>query len=114
MTDFRYTTQAGEQVKDLEVRIYRQGLYPEVQGILSEQNIKKLGIESDQMTVTQYHAAQETLSSLIKPTQGLVEELRQVKDADELAIIKDPCGLKHCDHRFVLTSNYGIHSPLLL
>lgn len=91
LTDFRYTTQAGEQVKDLEVRIYRQGLYPEVQGILSGQNIKKLGIESDQMTVTQYHAAQETLSSLIKPTQGLVEELRQVKDADELAIIKAAC-----------------------
>lgn len=91
MTDFRYTAQAGEQVKDLEVRIYSQGLYPEVQEILSSQNIKTLGIEADQMTVTEYQAAKESLSALIKPTKGLVEGLRQVKDACEIATIKEAC-----------------------
>ena len=90
--DFRYVEQARQQAPDLEV-LYIKG---DVSGWLADlvvgMNIVRLGVESDHLSLTTYQsickAAQTAEDGFqVMPTKGMVEMLRAVKDADELADI---------------------------
>ena len=90
-TDFRYTEQAGGQAPDYEVmRVSRNWQWLAEQ--LSKLGIKKAGFESTNMTVASYQQMTETVKELpsdgrpsLMATKGIVEGLRAVKDAEELA-----------------------------
>lgn len=92
-TDFRYIEQAGNQCPDF--RIHRMmGGVDWLTALLRELGIHRLGFESQQMTVSTHTGIQRAISDsdpsldvTLVPTSGLVEELRSVKDADELAIL---------------------------
>ena len=59
-------------------------------GVISKANVKRIGIESDHLTLSQHAAlcGKITAAQLI-PTSGLVERLREVKDPWELAQIRE-------------------------
>lgn len=93
-TDFRYVEQAGLQSPDF--RVVKVGTdwswYLEV---LKENGAKKVGFESQHMTVATYKHITETLKDLsagggpaMVGTTGVVESLRTVKDAEELALLQ--------------------------
>ena len=90
-TDSRYTEQAGNQSPHFEVIQMKAGL-AWLLDTLKETGVKKIGFESDNMTVGSYNRVLDAIkedealggTSLIA-TSGITEELRTFKDKEELA-----------------------------
>ena len=90
-TDSRYTEQAGNQSPHFEVIQTKPGL-DWLTDALKETGSKRVGFESDHMTVASYNRALDAIkeedalsgTSLIA-TSGITEELRVIKDKEELA-----------------------------
>ena len=96
-TDGRYATQSVEQLTaagaavDVEI-----GTVPEQREALTRaaSGIGRLGLEAGHATWAAQRAHAEALSGVeLVPTEGLVEDLRRVKDAGELARIEAACGI---------------------
>ncbi|MBV9468815.1 MAG: aminopeptidase P family protein [Abitibacteriaceae bacterium] len=105
ITDFRYQSQAAEQVDPrYQTAIAEKGLWKETARLLKKLKVKRVGFEAEHTSV----AALEDITKLLKPaepisTQRIVEDLRVRKDADEIAIIQcavdiiDDCFHYLCD-----------------
>lgn len=93
ITDSRFTEQARQQVKDYEVQQY-SGTFPEFLGKLVEQlGIKNLAFEEDVLTVSDYNAYKKNLKCEFVPLKGIVEELRLIKDENEIERIKNAAAI---------------------
>ena len=88
ITDFRYTEQAGTEAKEFKVIEHKQGMELEIKNQLKEMNVKQLGFEKDHTTYGQFEAYKETFEVELVPVSGLVEEIRIIKTAEELEIMK--------------------------
>jgi Xaa-Pro aminopeptidase len=91
ISDGRYTTQIAEECPGLDAAIRPQTdtLVVFAAKAVRKAKLRKLGIEADDMSV----ASHEKLISEVKgaelvPVSGLVEGLRQIKDAGEIAEIR--------------------------
>jgi Xaa-Pro aminopeptidase len=91
VTDFRYLEQVSHQCPDLE--LVRQDEAPHV--VIAETakklGIRSLGVEGRAMTLAFYQDLQAALGDgqvTLVTTVDVVEDLRAVKDAEELAIIR--------------------------
>lgn len=91
VTDFRYKEQAREQAKGLEVVIHSGNLYGEINNILVENNVKELGLEADSLILATYLKVKEEFQANLVPTHGIVERIREVKEPEEVEIIKEAC-----------------------
>lgn len=88
ITDFRYTEQAGEQVKEFKVVQAQKGLLDEVARIVQEAAVERLAFEQDYMTFATYSQYQDKLSATLEPVSGLIEQLRMVKAPGEIDVLK--------------------------
>jgi Xaa-Pro aminopeptidase len=90
LTDFRYQSQAAQQVPgEYSIVIAERGLWREVARLLKKAGAGQIAFEAEHTSV----AMLEEIESLIKPAQAvatkrLVEDLRLRKDEDEIAIIR--------------------------
>jgi Xaa-Pro aminopeptidase len=93
-TDGRYRTQAAEQAPDLEVAIQRaSGRY--LAGRAASAGVRRLGFESHVVTVDGFDALEKEVeragtTELVRAPQ-MVEALREVKDAGEVALLRLAC-----------------------
>jgi len=94
VTDSRYTEQATNQSPDFDVRQIR-GEWGWLIDELKSQGVKKIGFESQDMTVSSYNSLIDAIkadSSLgdvsMIPAPGLAENQRIIKDNAELAILQ--------------------------
>ena len=92
-TDFRYVEQAGQQAPDFRV-LRTRGALNWLTELLRDLRVHHLGFESQHVTVATHEGIQKALeesngdsTTSLVATSGLVEELRSVKDAQELAIL---------------------------
>ncbi|CDO01919.1 putative peptidase [Oceanobacillus picturae] len=99
ITDFRYTAQATEQATEFQVVEHKQLIEQEIRDQLKEMGIKHLGFEKDHVTFAQYENYKKVFDIDMKPVSGLVEEMRLIKTADELAVMKKAA--KIADDAFV-------------
>ncbi len=91
LSDGRYLTQIEEECPGLEMNIRRAGflIHQQVIKVLRAAGISRLAIEADSITVSTRERIAEKLPKLaIGATSGMVEHLRQVKDREELALIR--------------------------
>lgn len=88
-TDFRYESQAQEQVHGYERVIGETDLLGEVLPALPEGEVQ-LGFDDDRVSVAGYARLRELLPERVElvPAGGAVEELRLVKDAHEIERIR--------------------------
>ncbi len=86
-TDSRYTEAAGRIVRDAEIREVGpgHGYTARIKEAMAEQGIRRLGFEEGSMTVREYEAWKKALDGELVPASALPEELRRVKDPEELA-----------------------------
>ena len=93
-TDSRYTEQAANQASGYQVLQVRGG-WDWLMEWLEETGVKRLGFESQNMTVAAYNGLLEALKrrdslsrvSLV-PTSELAEDQRTIKDREELAMLQ--------------------------
>lgn len=90
-TDFRYTEQAKAQAIGYRV-VQIGGAFDWFNTLTAELGIKRLGFESGHITFSFHQRLLETVSKAqsnlrLVPTDGLVEAIRQVKEADEIELI---------------------------
>lgn len=93
LTDFRYVEQAQTQAPAYQV-LKTEGMpWPVVAEQAKSLGIRRLGFESEDMTVDSHHRLRGAMRDRcpeveVQPLQGLVEAMRQVKDTVELDLIR--------------------------
>lgn len=103
ITDFRYKEQAKEQAQGFEVIIHPGDLYGEINKVLVENNVERLGVEADSLILATYLQVKETFEAEIVPTNGVVEKIREVKEESEVQIIKEACEITDQAFDHILT-----------
>jgi Xaa-Pro aminopeptidase len=89
LTDSRYTTEAENEASDFEVVTLKKGLAEGFPGVMAKVKTESLGFEEDFVTFGLYRDVAEKLKTLsppvsLVPLNGLVEDLREVKDEGEI------------------------------
>ena len=90
VTDGRYIEQAKTQAKNFSVVEQAEGLYKKLVEEIKSSGTKKIGVEANVMTVAQRdYLAREIDGVEFKSLE--LDELRQVKDAAEISLIRRAC-----------------------
>lgn len=91
LTDFRYIEQAEKEASDYKIIEYKSGVSPYelIYNMLQSSGIKKVACESHYITVKIYEQIMQSLKDIeIVKTDSLIEELRTVKDEQEIEMIE--------------------------
>lgn len=89
ITDGRFGEQAADECPGLGVHVRKVGLAAATAEVLKGRGVRSLGVQAAHMTMAGRAALEKTLAPRpIKPLGEIVEELRQVKDAQEVRIIR--------------------------
>lgn len=91
VTDSRYALSAREQVAGAEVVVGRRDLLADVAAALPEVAVGgRIGVEAENLTLARHERLAGMVDGFaLEPTRGLVEALRLVKDADEVAAMRE-------------------------
>ncbi|SMC18826.1 Xaa-Pro aminopeptidase [Desulfacinum hydrothermale DSM 13146] len=90
LTDFRYQEEASHQAPGYELLIYKEGWEQVLSEVFGDFGIHRLGVEGHHLTHKRFLEVRQTLQKLrgergdVVVLDGLVEELRMVKDSTEL------------------------------
>lgn len=95
-TDGRYTQQAREEVQGARVVIAKKPALEEACNAVVRNKIRRLSFESDYLPYISYQQIRSMLRSYgqagaevkLKPISGMIEQLRTVKDSDEIVKIR--------------------------
>ncbi|MGH2732487.1 MAG: M24 family metallopeptidase, partial [Actinomycetota bacterium] len=90
-TDSRYRLQSAEEVEGAEVAIYRleEELVPLLRAAAADLAASRIGFEATQVTVSALERQRSVLEGRdLIATSGWVEDLRRIKDPEELARIR--------------------------
>ncbi len=89
LTDFRYMTQAPEQATAFTVAEHAPNVADTIKQLLADWGVGSIGFEQDQMPYSRYAAYKEKLAPIqLVPVSGLLEGIRNFKDAEEIATIE--------------------------
>jgi Xaa-Pro aminopeptidase len=91
LTDSRYTTQLEEECPDLDciIRNYKKKMMDILKQAVTKAKVGRVGVESDSMTLSLRDAIAKQLPKVeLAGTSGLVERLREIKDAEEIDAIR--------------------------
>ncbi len=110
MTDFRYATSVAPLAADWEVEIVQQSLLGDVAKRIPELfGAERIGFESSALSYAAWQALDEAARAAgaeLVPCEGVVEDLRAVKDADEIALIR--AGAELCDAIYAWLAEEGL------
>ena len=89
MTDFRYIEQAQQQARGCKlVQFQHHAPVVTLRMLMEDLEVITLGIESDRITVEEFELlANQVRRKAITPLKGFVDEIRRVKDDDEIALL---------------------------
>ena len=89
-TDPRYEARAGDLVSGADVHVYPTKLSDVLPDYLSLKRIERVGLESQSVSVAAHEDFTVALTgTMLVGTRGVVEELRRVKDDEELVLIRE-------------------------
>lgn len=102
VTDFRYTQQAAKQAQGFEI-VRNVGLiFQEVKKIVDEKGISTLGFEDAYVSFRSFEELEGLLACDLIPASGMIEELREVKEEEELALIRKAAEIADEGFRYIL------------
>ena len=88
LVDFRYYEQAQKMVDGYQVLEYKEDFVDTLKNLLEEEGIDELGFESTAISYQKYEKYNDKLSPQLVPVKGLIEELRLIKEKEEIESIK--------------------------
>lgn len=94
ISDSRFTTQLEEECPGVPVVIRGPGerMLPTTADVVADAKLERLAFEADALTVGAYNELGELAEGVeLLPASGLVEELRAIKDKDEIAATRVAC-----------------------
>jgi Xaa-Pro aminopeptidase len=110
MTDFRYATSVAALAADWKVEIVQQSLLGDVAKRIPELfGAQRIGFESSALSYSAWRALDEAARAAgaeLVPCDQVVEDLRAVKDADEIALIR--AGGELCDAIYAWLAEEGL------
>jgi len=88
LTDSRYTEEATREAVGFSVKTVQNGIVKGIAGLVPDLGTRRLGFEKDWVTWGMHRDLEKELRELSPPVElvpldGIVEEMREVKDADE-------------------------------
>ena len=92
-TDFRYREQAPQQAKDFRVIEHQTDAALTIADAIKELGVTRLGFEQHDVSFADYQSYQGKLGATLVPADKLIEQLRMVKDEQEVALIETACEL---------------------
>lgn len=99
VTDSRYTEQAAAEVPAYEIVEQRDGLYRKLAELAAGAGVVSLGFEGGALVYDHVEKLRGFLGDIPLDTPLHLDQLRQVKDADEIALIRRACRI--ADEAFV-------------
>jgi Xaa-Pro aminopeptidase len=88
LTDGRYEEQSAREVADLERWVYLDERSAHLARALGDLGVRRAGFERDGLTVGAWQRLADAAPGVeLVPTTAAVEELRRVKDAEEVALV---------------------------
>ncbi|MDP2653868.1 MAG: Xaa-Pro peptidase family protein [Candidatus Omnitrophota bacterium] len=103
ITDFRYILEARQGLKGVTVVRYEKSMAAAVLDLARRHNIRRLGFDDRHLSLAQF----KTLKSAVSPgvrlvsVRGIVEFLREIKEKEELALIRKALALNLEAYRFL-------------
>ncbi|TWT36194.1 putative peptidase [Posidoniimonas corsicana] len=94
ISDSRFTTQLEEECPGVPVVIRGPGerMLPTTADVVADAKLERLAFEADALTVGAYNELGELAEGVeLLPASGLVEELRAIKDKNEIAATRVAC-----------------------
>jgi Xaa-Pro aminopeptidase len=92
-TDFRYREQAPQQAKDFRVIEHQADPAETIAATLKELGVTRLGFEQHDLSYASYQSYQSKLGVTLVAADKLIEQLRMVKDEQEVQLIETACEL---------------------
>ena len=87
-TDGRYTEQARQEVAGARVVISKKPALAAAAEWIAGAGVRRLGVEAEHMSLSARASVGKTVKASLKPTTGLVECLRMIKEPAELECIR--------------------------
>jgi Xaa-Pro aminopeptidase len=91
LTDFRYTEQAEREAPGFHVLRHERPVTVSLARIAREAGFHRMGLEADKIPAAMYWDWEREVPAEWVPMSGLVEQLRLIKDPDELDRIRQAC-----------------------
>ena len=94
-TDSRYTVQAADEVKNARVRIVRGSTIKAAGEHLIRSHARRVGFEAAHLSVLRQSVLKKAAGAKIRwlPWDGKIESARAIKDADELAAMREAAAI---------------------
>jgi Xaa-Pro aminopeptidase len=90
ITDFRYREQAPQQAIGYQIVEHGQDINATIADLLKQWGVDVLLFEESDVTFAAYTVMEKAWSAVkLLPSEGIVEKLRMIKDANELAIMQE-------------------------
>lgn len=98
LTDFRYKEEAEKESPGFELHIYADGFAQILKDLFPSLHTERLGVEGPFLTMSKFDEIEKALkdfspSSEVIATEGLAEELRIVKEPEEIERIRESLDL---------------------
>jgi Xaa-Pro aminopeptidase len=103
VTDFRYIEQAGKQAPDFEIVEQKHGLLGKTAGCVKELGCHKVGFEGNALIYDDFARLAAQLGDIDFTTALSLDALRQIKDTDEIARIRQAVAISDKAFTDVLT-----------
>lgn len=104
VTDFRYTEQAAKQIKDFRIAQHKATIIEEIAEQIKLMGIKTLAFEKENVSYAQFLLYDKYIQAELVGVANVVEEIRMIKTAAEVEIIKVACNI--ADAAFEHIINY--------
>lgn len=102
ITDFRYTEQAAAQAQGFEIIKNVGPIFEEVADLVQKEGLRELAFEETTVSFLEYSILEEIIDAQLIPISGMIEELREIKGEEEIAIIEKACSIADLAYDHIL------------
>ncbi len=103
VTDFRYTEQAAAQAQGFEIIKNVGPIFEEVAKLCEQEELNALAFEENYVSFAEYSVLEEIIEETpLIPIAGMIENLREIKDDEEIAITEKACAIADQGFDYVL------------